>query len=159
MIDHVTAAAKAKRMLDGIGTASGKPILLIGYETDRSATLAAVAADTSATPQNLGLELSQALIDAAGSRLDLSATIADMRPSDPVLLLDRIQILMLPQLNVNALDILVRVARRRRVCASWPGRLTNGRLRYADPDHPECLDDDASRALVLELPINESAVP
>lgn len=156
MIDHATAAAEAKRMLDAVSTASGKPILLVGDETDRSATLAVISADTSAIPLTLGIELSQVLIDAAGARLDLSTAIAGMRPSDPVLLLDRIQILMHPQLKVSAVDTLVRVARRRPVCASWPGRYADGRLRYADPDHPEYLDDDASRALILDLSINES---
>lgn len=156
MIDHAMAAIEARRMLDAAGAASGKPILLVGDETDRSATLAAISADTSAMPLNLGIELSQTLIDAAGARLDLSTAIAGMRPSDPVLLLDRIQILMHPQLNVSAVDTLVRVARRRPVCASWPGRCADGRLRYADPDHPECLDEDASRALILDLSTNES---
>ena len=65
------------------------------------------------------------------------------------------QILMLPQLRTNATDVLCRVARRRAVCASWPGRLDHGRLRYAVPDHPECLDEDAARALVVDLSTNE----
>ena len=156
MIDHVIAAAEASRMLEATGAASGKPILLVGDEANRSATLAAMSVQTSTTPLNLGIELSQALIDATGARLSLSAAILSMRPSDPILLLDRIQILMLPQLKVNVLDTLVRVARRRPVCASWPGRLAHDRLRYADPDHPEWLDEDASRALVINVSTDES---
>lgn len=156
MIDHAMAAAEASRMFEATGAASGKPILLVGDEADRSATLVAMSVHTSTTPLNLGIELSQALIDATGARLNLSAAILSMRPSDPILLLDRIQILMLPQLKVNVLDTLVRVARRRPVCASWPGRLAQGRLRYADPDHPECLDEDASRALVINVSTDES---
>ncbi|BBB08719.1 DUF6079 family protein [Sphingopyxis sp. EG6] len=117
MIDHVMAAAEASRMLEATGAASGKPILLVGDEANRSATLAAMSVQTSTTPLNLGIELSQALIDATGARLSLSAAILSMRPSDPILLLDRIQILMLPQLKVNVLDTLVRVARRRPVSA------------------------------------------
>lgn len=155
MIDHAMAAAAARHLLEAAGTAGGKPVLIVGDDADRSSTIAAMSDDMSATPVNLGVELSQVLIDAGGARIDLSAVIAGMRHDDPFLLLDRIQILMLPQLKVNALDTLVRVARRRPVCASWPGRLNRGRLRYADPNHPEWLDQDASPALILDLALHE----
>lgn len=155
MIDHALAARSATRLLDATGMHGGKPVLLVGSDEDRRLTMEALAESASINPINLNVTLAQALIDAAGTRVDLGAVIAAMEPTFPVLLLDRIQILMLPQLRTNATDVLCRVARRRAVCASWPGRLEHGRLRYADPDHPECLDEDAARALVLDLSINE----
>lgn len=155
MIDHRAAAHDAKRLLDATSMSGGKPVLLIGDDDDRRVTFEALAELIGALPVNLNVALAQALIDAAGTRADVGAIIASMEPASPVILLDRIQILMLPQLRTNAIDLLCRVARRRAVCASWPGRLDQGRLRYADPDHPECLDEDATRALVLDLSTNE----
>ena len=158
MIDHRAAARDAKRLLDATGMSGGKPVLLVGDEHDRRLVLDALSELVGATTTNLNLALAQALLDAAGTRMDVSTVIAAMEPAASILLLDRIQILMLPQLRANATDVLCRVARRRVVCASWPGRLDQGRLRYANPDHPECLDEDASRALVLDLSTNEGTI-
>ena len=74
-----------------------------------------------------------------------------MAVADRPLLLDRIEILFEPSLRIGALDCLVQVARRVRLCAAWPGRLVDGRLRYAEHYHPECMDEDASRAIVMNL--------
>jgi len=155
MIDHRAAARDAKRLLDAAGMSGGKPLLLVGGEHDRCLALDALSELVGAMPINLNLVLAQALLDAAGTRTDVGAVIAAIEPAASILLLDRIQILMLPQLRTNAIDVLSRVARRRAVCASWPGRLDHGRLRYAGPDHPECLDEDASRTFVLDLSTNE----
>ncbi len=151
MIDYRAAARDAKRLLDATSMSGGKPVLLVGGENDRRMALEALSELVGAAPINLNLALAQALIDATGGRVDVGAIIAEMEPESSILLLDRIHILMLPQLRTNAIDVLSRVARRRAVCASWPGRLDHGRLRYADPDHPECLNDDASRTFVVDL--------
>ena len=156
MNDHWSAARNAKRLLDATGMSGGKPVLLVGDEHDRRLTIEALSELVGMTPINLNVALAQALIDSAGTRADEGAIIVALEPASPILLLDRIQILMLPQFRTHATDVLCRVARRRAVCASWPGRLEHGRLRYADPDHPECLDEDASRALVIDLSTNES---
>jgi hypothetical protein len=156
MIDHAAAAINAIRQLGATGLSGGKPVLLVGGEDDRAATLAAMSVISGVPPINLNAELAQAMIDAAGTRVDPASLIAGFNPETTPLLLDRIQILMLPQLKVDALDVLTRVARRRAVCASWPGRLENGRLRYANHNHPECFDDDAARALIIDLTTNES---
>jgi len=123
MIDHALVAGDAMRLLDATGMYGGKPVLLVGKDEDQRLTMAALAESASATPINLNVTLAQALIDAAGTRVDLGAVIAAMEPTFPILLLDRIQLLMLPQLRTNAIDVLCRVARRRAVCASWPGQL------------------------------------
>ncbi|HZG09099.1 MAG TPA: BREX-3 system P-loop-containing protein BrxF [Allosphingosinicella sp.] len=155
MIDPAAAAQNAMRIIAGTSVGGGKPILLVGCEDDRAATLAALSTLTGVAPVNLNAEFSQALIDADGTRVNPAAIIANMATDASPLLIDRIHVLMLPQLRINALDVLTRVARRRTVCATWPGRLENRRLRYADRNHPECLDEDANRALVVDLSINE----
>lgn len=154
MIDHAAAAREVLRIIEASPTA-GKPIFLVGTEVDRDNVLEILATTTGSTVRNLGIDLSQALIDRADLRIDAAAVISGIAPGDLPLLLGRIQILMLPQLRASAIDTLIRVARRRPVCASWPGRLEHGRLRYANQNHPECLDEDASRVLVFDLSTNQ----
>lgn len=157
MIDPAAAAATVMQLLEANGKSGGKPILLVGSEQDRNSTLEVLATLSNTSPINLNIDLVQAIVDASDARVDIISTISAIEPFSPVLLLDRIQILMLPQFMVKATDVLCRVARRRSVCVSWPGRVDRGRLRYADPNHPEFLDEDASRALVIDLSINEGA--
>lgn len=156
MIDHALIARDAINSLDSMSVSSGKPVLLVGDDADRRSVMDAIRDASGATPINLNIELSQALVNSTATVVDIAAVIWALVPSSRILLLDRIQLLMLPQLRINALDVLCRVARRRVLCASWPGRLDQSRLRYADPDHPECIDEDASRALVLDMSVNES---
>lgn len=153
-IDHQAAARDAIRLLNDEGFSKGKPVVVAGNETVRRGTLAAVSSAMGITPTNLNIMLAEALLD-GDEKIDIGAVIAAMAPGDGPLLLDRIQILMLPQLHVNAVDVLCRVARRRPVYVSWPGRLKGGRLKYAHPDHPECLDEDACRVVVIDLLTNE----
>ncbi len=157
MIDPAAAAATVKQLLDASAVSGGKPVLLIGSEQDRSSTIEALAALLNTSSINLNIDLVQTILGASDARVDIVSAVSALEPSAPVLLLNRIQILMLPHFLAKATDVLSRVARRRLVCASWPGRLERGRLRYADPNHPEFLDEDASRALVIDLSINESA--
>lgn len=156
MIDHAPIARDAMNLLASTSVSSGKPVLLVGDEADRRSVMDVIQEISGATPINLNIELSQALVNSEASVIDIAAIIWALVPSSPILLIDRIQLLTLPQLRVNALDVLCRVARRRVLCASWPGRLEHSRLRYADPDHPEHLDEDASRALVIDMSSNES---
>ena len=157
MIDYEDSARDAMRLISSTGMAGGKAVLLVGDEHDRSATLTAMSTIAGVSPINLNANLAQSLIYAPGVRADPATIIAELLPATALLLVDRIQILMLPQLRINALDVLTRVARRRAICASWPGRLDKGRLRYANHNHPECLDEDASRALILDLSTNEGS--
>lgn len=153
-VDHEASAQTVVRLLRNPGLASGKPVLLVGDEVDRRATIAALRSLLHTEAINVNVTLAEALIDSE-QRVDPSAIIAGLSPGDGPLILDRIQILMLPQLRFNAVDVLCRVARRRPTCVSWPGCLDGGRLRYAHPDHPECLDEDVSRVTVVDLSTNE----
>jgi len=159
VIDIAAAARQVIRLIDANGVTMRKAVILVGAEPDRDAVFAATAAQTAAIVHNVGLELSDAMIASANTRVDAATIIADLAPGDGLLLLDRIHILMLPALHVDVIDTLNRVARRRPVCVSWPGRFEQGRLRYADQNHPECLDEDASRALVHDLSNNEGTEP
>ena len=154
IVDYKIAARSARYLLDDIGFSKGRPVLVIGNSAARDGVLDALSTDLGVQPVSLNIALADALSESE-QKADLPMTIAGFMPGAGPLLLDRIRLLMLPQLRVNAVDVLCRVARRRPVCVSWPGRLESGRLKYAHPDHPECLDEDVSRVAVIDLSINE----
>lgn len=142
------------RVLSHSGLSSGKPVVILGEEDARHETLTLLADKLNTSPINLNIMLSEALM--AGSFMpDLAPIIAGMRPGCGPMLLDRLQVLMLPQLQVNVVAVLCQVARRLPLCVSWPGYLQDRRLRYAHQDHPEFLDEDASRVAVIDLTTSE----
>lgn len=155
MIEYFDLARDVSGLISAAKPAGSKPVLLLGDQVQCAMMMLALSEPLGIEPVNLNLELSQSLISTSGARANPASLIASLGSARSPLLLDRIQILMLPSLMVNALDVLTRVARTRAVCASWPGRLDGCRLRYADPNHPEYLDEDASRALVVEIPTKE----
>ncbi len=51
--------------------------------------------------------------------------------------LDHIEILLLPDLQVAVYGLFERLSRHQPLLISWPGQYENGRLVYAQPGHPE----------------------
>ena len=146
--------------VEALGGGVAKPVFLIGgTSVNRSRVLAASAARLGQQPINLGISVSSAVLVSEQTEATRMNTLLDgiIPPDASVAFLDRIAVLFAPWLQCNALDVLAQAARRRTICASWPGRVENGRLRYADYGHPECLDGDANRALVIDITQSESA--
>lgn len=87
-----------------------------------------------------GLPLSKALAAlparerplAAGD--DLAALLTGSRVGAA---LDHLEILFSAELKLNPLGLLQSLSTKRLLLASWPGRLENGYLVYAEPSHPE----------------------
>lgn len=77
--------------------------------------------------------------------------IASHASSQDLLLLDNIEILFEPSLQIDPLDILRKLAHSRRVVAVWPGELRGERLVYADMSHPEHRDYSREGVVVLEI--------
>lgn len=149
-------ATAAMRVLADIGLSSGKPVVIVGDERARNSVLDLLAHELNTTPVNLNIALTEAMME-SDQKPDLADVIAGIDAGSGPMLLDRLHILMLPQLQVSAIGLLCRVSRRRPICVSWPGHLQDGRLKYAHHDHPEFLDDDASRVVVIDLKTNEGS--
>ena len=66
--------------------------------------------------------------------------LAEEYASGDLLLLDNIELLFDQSLKLDPLDQLKRHAHAKRVVASWPGVLRDGRLSYAEMGHPEYQD-------------------
>lgn len=89
---------------------------------------------------NLSLALSQRLLDTPSQQVALVASqaLSDVLTGDGPLLVDHIELLFAPILQIDPLRALKLANRRRRLLAIWPGRLDEGGcLVYAEPGHPE----------------------
>jgi hypothetical protein len=156
-----TAAERVVQTVEALGRGIAKPVFLAGGAADmRSMVLAVAAVKMGKQPINVGFSVSSAILVSEQAEARRMNTLLDgiIPPDASVAFLDRIAVLFAPSLQCNALDVLAQAARRRTICASWPGRVENGRLRYADYGHPECLDEDANRALVIDITQSESAI-
>lgn len=89
---------------------------------------------------NLSLALSQRLLDTPHRQVALAVPQAldDLLAGDGPLLVDHVELLFDPLLQIDPLRGLKLASRRRRLLVMWPGRLADGaHLTYAEPGHPE----------------------
>lgn len=95
---------------------------------------------TSSQRLNLSLALSQRLLDTPHRQVALAASqvLGDLLAGGGPLLVDHIELLFDPLLQIDPLRGLKLASRRRRLLVIWPGRLDDaGALVYAEPGHPE----------------------
>lgn len=95
---------------------------------------------TSSQHLHLSLGLSQRLLDTPRRQIALAApqALGDLLAGDGPLLVDHIELLFDPLLQIDPLRALKLASRRRRLLVVWPGRLDDdGALVYAEPGHPE----------------------
>ncbi len=63
-------------------------------------------------------------------------TLLAHHPTTPILV-DRLEILFTPALQLDVLRLLIELSRHTPILAVWPGEYREGRLIYATPGHPE----------------------
>ena len=115
--------------------------------TGKTAALQEVAEQTGTRYINVNLELSRRLLDLTQRqrKLFIPRLLEDIVGKDDdqtavlenLVVLDNLEMLFDTSLQLHPLRCLQDLARRRTVVAAWNGTLTNGRLTYATPDHPE----------------------
>jgi len=135
----------AQRIADHLGKADAlyhRLILVVGrHRSGKTAALREIASSHGWPLVNVNLFLSEALIDLTITQRALKADPLmheHLRQHDSdVVLLDNIEILFSPELQLDALRLLQCLARNRRLVAAWPGELNNETLTYAEPGHPE----------------------
>ncbi len=138
-------------------------LFVVGPSSDgRSQVLAALAAKRKWPVVNLGLTLSQQLLDvprqhrpAAVSQI--MAEVLDGFGGD-VLLLDNIELLFTPELAQDPVRLLQSLSRNRTLVVSWPGVRDGTTLIYADPGHPEYYKQPVADLVCVELPGAEQAL-
>ncbi len=119
-----------------------KLVLLAGEaRTGKTRALQALAAETGWALLNLNLLLSERLLQVPTRQRAIRAqrlveAILAENPGDGVIL-DNIELLFQPELELDPLRLLLSLTRNRGVVASWPGSYSDSTLTYAATGHVE----------------------
>jgi len=149
--------SKLYRRLDDVISLNSKLILLVGpSRSGKTQLLRQLSAKLNIEPLNVGLELGRRLAATPNNKRGFSAgellrEIADKERTEDPLLLDNLELLFEPSLQINPLDLVRRLAHYKRVVAVWPGELRGDRLVYADMSHPEHRDYSREGLVVIEI--------
>jgi hypothetical protein len=145
------------RLNEAIRQAAGqyyRLVLLAGLPgCGKTGTLQAVAQQHGYPYLNVNLELSKRLLELTRSQRSrqverlFKEVIASM--SGDVVLLDNLEVLFDPALEIEALRLLQVSSRNRTVVASWNGTCKDGTLLYAEPGHPEFVQFKQTEAVVV----------
>jgi hypothetical protein len=135
---------KLERLVSEIDDLQSKLILLVG-NSGKTRLLRALAQRLQTTPFNVGAKLGHRLaaMPVAERAFSVNELLRDITASahgKAPLLLDNLEVLFEPSLEVSPLDLIKRLAHSRRVVATWPGELRHDRLAYASMEHPEHWD-------------------
>ncbi len=130
-------------------------VLLVGENgTGKTAVLQELATEFGVSVNNLNLDLSVQMLElTARQRIQRLPSLLDqvVRSTQPVIILDNIEILFDKSLAVDPLRLLQGVARNHLVLAAWNGNTDGKTLVYADPDHLEYRKYDAPDALIVSM--------
>lgn len=149
--------AKLECLINELTELNTKLVLLVGPSFDeKSKLLKDLGLKLNCEPMNIGLELGKRLAATPKIKRTFSASeqlreVVESRQGQPVLLVDKLELLFDPSLNINPLDFLKRLAHSRRVIAVWPGALKGERLVYAERNHPEHRDYSRQSVVIFEI--------
>ena len=152
---------KLERYAGQLGELHTKLIVLVGpSRRGKTQLLRQLGAKLNIAPLNVGLEMGRRLAATPNNKRGFSAgellrEIAQHEQfgerTEAPLLLDNLELLFEPGLQINPLDLVRRLAHSKRVVAVWPGELRGDRLVYADMSHPEHRDYSRDGVVVLEI--------
>lgn len=134
--------AQIMRQLPQVANQYHRLLLVVSPSgTGKTDALREVAEQTGTRYINVNLELSRRLLELTQRQRKLFTPrlLEDIvgQDIDQIVLLDNLEVLFDPSLQLHPLRCLQDLARRRTVVAAWNGTLTRGHLTYATPDHPE----------------------
>ena len=134
------------RLVEDISDLNCKLVLLIGPpRSGKSNLLEKLAVHRQARILSVSAALGRKLLTVPSPQRHLQAAdllkeLSDEFVSQGLSLLDNIELLFDRTLQLSPLDLLKRHAHGRRVVATWPGELQEGRLSFAANGHPEHRD-------------------
>jgi hypothetical protein len=147
--------SRLEQLTANIGDLHSRLILIIGPpKSGKTKLLRAYGESKGIAPFNLGAALGRRLIGLSHRQRQFQAAqvlhelIAQYTPGD-LLLIDNIELLFDASLRLNPLDLLKRQANFKKVIGIWPGYLHDGRLVYAEINHPEYQDYAAEGVVQL----------
>lgn len=128
-------------------------LVIGGRDAGKTLCLRAIGQRTGANePANVGIELSRRLLDVTERErpLRVEELLRQIVTGDPALL-DNIEVLFEPGLQVDPLALLQSLSRDRTVVAAWPGAVAAGQLHYAEPGLPEHRRHPAAQLTIVPL--------
>lgn len=146
-----------ERLIGEINDTSSKLILLVGSgNSGKTRLLYQLAGRLGTVRLNVGLQLGRRLAVVPKNKRsflvgELLREIADEERTRDPLLLDNLELLFDPDLQISPLESVRRLAHSKRVVAVWPGELRGDRLVYADISHPEHRDYSRDGVVILEI--------
>ncbi len=102
----------------------------------------------------LNLPLSKKIINLTPKRRQTNAAkeikeILNKHDFGKPLLLYRFELLFLPEMALNSINLLEEISRDRTIVVAWPGIVADGKVSYATPDHPEYLEPKTIDAIII----------
>ena len=130
-------------------------LVIVGPSRSGKTSVLASLAQANAWPLlNVNLAVAEKLLGLSKRRRStdvhrLLAKLLDERGE--IVLLDNAEILFSPDLEQNPLALFRSLSRNRTLIISWSGRLTNGKLTYAEAGHPEAREFPVDDTAVVEM--------
>jgi hypothetical protein len=153
-------ATTLERAIEQAASQYYRLVVLAGVPgSGKTAALQSVAQKLGCPLVNVNLELSKRMLELTRSQRSrqverLLKDVIAAAPGD-VVLLDNLEILFDPALEVEPLRLLQVSSRNRTVVASWNGSYRDGTLTYAEPGHPEFVQLKQTDAVVIPVGTGE----
>lgn len=147
-------AAKLEQTIEQAAGQYYRLVILAGAPgSGKTTVLQAVGQKKGWQLVNVNLELSKKLLELTRAQRSrqverLFKEVVSFVPGD-VVLLDNLEILFDPALEVEPLRLLQVSSRNRTVVASWNGTCKDGTLIYAEPGHPEFVQFKQTEAVIV----------
>lgn len=136
-------------------------VLLVGEScSGKTEVLRAVASELGAEIVNVNLELSAELLELTVKQRALRLPgILDqiLNKTQATVVLDNLEILFAKNLKQDPLRLLQGISRNRSVVASWNGKISEGKLVYAETGHPEYRSYDFVDTLIVRMDMMPNA--
>jgi hypothetical protein len=152
-------AASVPDVMQAIRQAGGlyyRLVLLAGPQgVGKTAALQAIAKELGYPLINVNLQLCKAMLELTRSQRTrqverlFKAVVG--AASTEVVLLDNLEVLFDPGLEVEPLRFLLNASRNQTLVAAWNGTFRDGTLTYAEPGHPEFAQYKQVEALVVPI--------
>jgi hypothetical protein len=157
----VEMISRLETLTSEISALHSRLILLIGPpRSGKTALLNSFGERMGMVPLNIGSELGRQLMPVPHKQRHLQAgnllrELADIHVTGDLLLIDNIELLFDPTLQLSPLDLLKKQAHTKKVVAVWPGELRGegrtSRLTYAEMGHPEQRDYATDGVVLFEI--------
>lgn len=127
-----------------------------GRDDDRSRALLQYSRSIDVKPLSVGIRVAGSLLSSPNRRRPVVAVEEFQRAVDGqdaagIILLDHLNVLFLPELQLDPLKLLLDSARNRVVVANWPGVFKEQRLEYAFSGHSEHGSWSAQDCSIVEM--------